>query len=156
MLIVITIVSLILLYALVGRAWLKRQSWTAGFFEVIEPLEIFLYKKSETILFGRLLWVGSLFVTAYDSLALFASSLDLTPVTTRLFDFLHIPPDMRGLAVTASLILLGRMITWLRQRTTKPVEVVAVAEKDITPAVAQALVAADVAKDEAVAAVKVA
>lgn len=151
--IAILIVVAILVYALWGRAWLKQQSWAQGFFAAIEPLEIFLFKKSETILVGRLLWVGGLFVTAYDALALFASSLDLTPVTTRLFDFLHVPPDMRGLTATAALALIGQVVVWLRKRTTKPVEVVAVAQKDITPAVAQALVAAEETKQEAVAAV---
>ena len=151
--IAILIVVAILVYALWGRAWLKQQTWAQGFFAAIEPLEIFLFKKSETILVGRLLWVGGLFVTAYDALALFASRLDLTPVTTRLFDFLHVPPDMRGLTATAALALIGQVVIWLRKRTTKPVEVVAVAQKDITPAVAQALVAAEATKQEAVAAV---
>lgn len=151
--IAILVVVAILVYAMWGRAWLKQQTWAQGLFAAIEPLEIFLFKKSETILVGRLLWVGGFFVTAYDAVALFASSLDLTPVTTRLFDFLHIPLDMRGLTATAALALIGQIVVWLRKRTTKPVEVVAVAQKDITPAVAQALVAAETTKQEAVAAV---
>lgn len=151
--IAILIVVAILVYAMWGRAWLRQQTWAQRFFTAIEPFEIFLFKKSETILVGRLLWVGGFFVTAYDALALFASSLDLTPVTTRLFDFLHVPPDMRGLTATAALALIGQVVVWLRKRTTKPIEVVAVAQQDITPAVAQALVAAEATKQEAVAAV---
>lgn len=147
------IIALILLYALVGRTWLKDQSWTAGFFSWIEPFEIVLFKKSESVLIGRMLWIGGLFVTFYDGIAVFMSSLDLTPLTTRILDGLHIPSDMRGLTVTAFIAMLGRLVLWLRKRTTKPLEVVAVADKDITPAVAQALVKADVAKDNAVAAV---
>jgi hypothetical protein len=143
----------VLWYALAGRAWLKSKSWTAGFFTWIEPFEIAIFKKSESVLVGRLLWIGGLFVTGYDSIAVFISSLDLTPLTTRILDGLHIPSDMRGLTVTAFVAMMGRLILWLRKRTTKPLEVVAVASKDVTPAVAQALVAAEVSKDEAVAAV---
>jgi hypothetical protein len=142
------------LYALVARPWLKRQNWTADFFAWIEPFEIALFKKSETVLVGRLLWVGGLFVTFYDAAAIFLSSLDLTPITTRLFDFVHVPPDMRGVATTAFITALGYLINWLRKRTTKPLEVVAVASKDVTPAVASALVVAEAAKDDAVAAVQ--
>jgi hypothetical protein len=141
------------LYAVWLRPWLKTKPWADGFFNLIEPVEIALFKKSETVLIGRLIWVGSLFVGAYDAVAVFAQSLDLTPLTTRLFDLAHIPPDMRGLAVTAALVLLGRLITWLRSRTTKPLEVVAVASKDVTPAVAQALITAEVTKQDAVDAV---
>lgn len=144
---------LAILYAVV-RSWLKRQPWTAKFFAAIEPYELALFKKSETILVGRLLWVGGLLVTFYDGLAIFASSLDLTPVTTRLFDYAHIPPDMRGVATTAFITGLGYLINWLRKRTTKPIETVAVAEKDMPREVATALMAAEVFKDEAVAAVQ--
>lgn len=141
------------LYALTIRPWLKTKPWASGYFSWIEPFEIALFQKSETILVGRLLWLGGLLVTFYDGIAIFMSSLDLTPITTRLFDFLHIPTDMRGVTTTAFITALGYLINWLRKRTTKPLPVVAVASKDVTPAVAQALVNAEVFKDEAVAAV---
>lgn len=148
------IAVLAILYAVVGRAWLKNRPWTAKFFAAIEPYELALFKKSETILVGRLLWVGGLLVTFYDGLAIFVSSLDLTPVTTRLFDYAQIPPDMRGVATTAFITGLGYLINWLRKRTTKPIEVVAVSDKDMTREVAHALLAAEVFKDEAVTAVQ--
>lgn len=148
------LVVLFLAYAIVGRTWLKKQAWAQSFFTWIEPFEIAVFQKSETILIGRLLWVGGLLVTFYDGIAIFMSSLDLTPVTTRLFDFAHVPPDMRGVATTAFITGLGYLINWLRKRTTKPLEVVAVASKDVTPAVAQALVVAEAAKQDAVAAVQ--
>lgn len=147
------IAALLIVYAMWGREWLKKQPWTAGFFTWIEPFEVALFKKSETILVGRLLWVGGLLVTLYDFAAVFVSSLDLTPVTTRLFDFLHVPPDMRSVAVTAFITALGYLINWLRKRTTKPLEVVAVASKDLTREAAQAIAVAEVAKQDAVAAV---
>lgn len=142
--------GLLIWYALFGRTWLKEASWAKGFFAAIEPIEILLFKKSETILLGRLMWVGSLLVSLYDGLALFASSLDLTPVTTRVFDILHVPQDMRGLAVSALLTGIGLAINWLRAKTSKPLELVAVADKDVTPRAAEAIAMADATKTEAV------
>lgn len=122
------IVGLIVWYALKGRAWLKTKSWAEPFFAWIEPIEIALYKKSETILMGRLIWVGGLFVTAYDSAAAFLPNLDLTPVTTRIFDALHVANDMRALATSAFIAAIGLAMTWLRKRVTKPLEEVAAPE----------------------------
>ncbi len=80
-------------------------------------------------------------------------SLDLTPLTTRIFDFLHIPPDLRPLTVSAFLMGLGLTMVKLRKTTTKPLELVAAPEKP-SPAVGLAMAQADVAKEQAVAAVK--
>jgi hypothetical protein len=139
-------------YALKGREWLKTKPWAVKFFAWIEPFEIALYKKSETILVGRLLWVGGLFVTFYDSIAVFASSLDLTPITTRVFDWLNIPPDMRGLTVSALAGILGLLINRLRSRVSKPLELVSVPDKTAAenPKVAEAIAMADATKEEAV------
>ena len=119
------IVGAIVWYALQGRAWLKTKSWAQPFFAWIEPLEIALYKKSETILMGRLLWVGGLFVTAYDSAAAFLPNLDLTPITTRIFDALHVANDFRSLVTSAFIAGIGLAINWLRSKVTKPLEQVA-------------------------------
>jgi hypothetical protein len=148
-------VVLVLWYAIRGRAWLQEQSWAKGFFAWIEPLEIGLFKKSETILIGRLLWLGGLIVTFYDGLAVFAQSLDLTPLTTRLFDALHIPTDMRGMAGTAFITGLGYLISWMRKRVSKPIELVALPDKVVAenPRVAEAVAMADATKTEAVQAV---
>ncbi|EJN15678.1 hypothetical protein PMI42_00695 [Bradyrhizobium sp. YR681] len=144
------LVVLALVYALWLRPWLKCQAWASGFFAWIEPIELRLYKKSETILVGRLLEFGGLFVTVYDSAATFVTSLDLTPLTTRALDALAIPPDMRGLAVTAFLAFLGRVITWLRAQTTKPLELVAASDANLSVAASAAVAQADAAKDQAV------
>lgn len=151
--VIVFIVGLLMLYALVLRPWMTKQPWAQKFLAWIEPVEISLFKKSETVLMGRLVWVGGLLVSAYDALSVFASSLDLTPLTTRVFDLLHIPPDLRGLTASAAVMGIGLAIVRLRKTTTKPLEVVAVADKNITPKVAQAMATAEVAKDEAVAAV---
>lgn len=145
------LLALLLWYALKGRAWLKTKSWAQGYFSVVEPVEIALYKKSETILVGRLLWLGGSLVTIYDVAAVSFSSLDLTPVTSRVLA--RVPEDMRGLVVSATFAAIGLLISWLRKRTTQPIEITAVADKDVTPKVAEALAMADATKTEAVAAV---
>lgn len=148
--VLLVIAGILLFYALVLRPWLKKQPWAQGFFAKIDTLELALFKKSETILAGRVLWLGSGIVTIYDSAVVFFSNLDLTPITTRIFDAAHIPQDLRGLALSAFVTGIGLAIVSLRKKTTKPLELVAVADKDVTPAAAQALAKAEVAKEQAV------
>src|SRR6266576_5965272 len=63
-------------YAVKGRSWLKTKPWASGFFSAIEPWEIFLYKKSETILWARFkMLVGSLL-----TILTVLGEIDLTPV----------------------------------------------------------------------------
>lgn len=144
--------AIIIWYALAGRAWLKSKPWAAGFFRVAETAEIWLYKKSETILVGRLLWVGGLLVTMYDAIAMFAGALigvDLTPLTGRLFSF--VPEDLRPIVVSSSFAGIGLLINWLRKRTTKPMELVEITDEEAShPEVAQAIAEADKSKVEAV------
>lgn len=147
-------VALAFIYALVLRPWLKKQSWAQGFFANVDTLESALFKKSETILVGRLLWIGGLFVTFYDGLATFVHTLDLTPLTTRIFDWLQIPPDMRNLSATAAIGIIGLLINRLRKSTTKPLDVVSLPQTQTTPAAAQAIARADVANQQAVQAVE--
>lgn len=148
-----TIIAL-LVYALWARPWLKQQKFAQPFFAWIEPFERVLFKKSETILVGRLLWVGSGFVTLYDGAAQFIPSLDLSPITTRVADTLHIPTDMRGLVVSAFVMGLGWVINKLRAQSSKPLELVALSDKAVaeSPKLAEAVAMADTTKTEAVAA----
>ena len=144
------IVVLILAYVVEGRAWLKRKPWAASFFAWIEPIEIALFKKSETMLVGRLLSVGGMIVSAYDAVAVFLPGLDLTPVTDRLLA--NVPQDMRGLVVGAMFAGLGWLISFLRKHTSKPLEIVEL--PDVLPAAVAAKVEeAEQVKVDAVAAV---
>lgn len=143
------IIALVLWYALQGRDWLKSKSWAEGFFVWIEPFEIALYKKSQTILFARFKMLIGVTLTALTSLG----TIDLTPI-------MPFVPDQYEATLKAVFNLLPMIITimgWmdekLRNETTKPIELVAVAEKDITPQIAQAIESADATKAEAVAAV---
>ena len=124
------LVGALMLYALVIRPLIRKTTWGAAFLDKIEAFEIAAYKKSETVLVGRLIWLGGLIVSGYDALAEFAKQLDLTPLTTRIFDALHIPSDLRGLTASAAVMALGFAIVRLRKDTTKPLAEVAKPSKD--------------------------
>jgi hypothetical protein len=148
------ITGLLLAYALVGRDWLKAQPWAHGFFAFVEPIEIFLFKKSETILFARSLQAlgGTL------SALTWIGSIDVTPLLP-LFPEQH-AEMVRAFFSVLPLVLnaLGAMVEWLRNRTTKPVDQVAVPDKVVaeTPGLAQAIAKASDLKVEASAAIAVA
>lgn len=153
LLILALIVVFAFVYALVIRKWLKTKTWAQGYFTAVEPFEIALFKKSETVLVGRLVWFGGLMVTLYDGFVAYFSSLNFEPLTTRIMDFLHIPTDLRGFTLSAFVTALGLAIVRLRKTTTKPLELVAVPDAQVTPAAAKAMDQAETAKDKAVDAV---
>lgn len=149
--ITLIIVGLILAYALAIRPWLRSQAWAQAFFAWIEPFERGLFKKSETVLVGRLVWLGGALVTLYDAFIAYFSGLNVEPLTTRVMDLLHVPPDLRGLALSAAVTGIGLAMVRLRKTTTKPLELVAA---PASPVAAVANLKADVANTEAVEAVK--
>lgn len=115
------LVAALIWYALKGRAWLKTKTWAQPFFNWIEPIEIALYKKSETILFARLKMVVGVVLTVLTQIG----TIDLVPI-------LPIVPDKYQSVITTVFGLLPLTITlmgWidekLRNATTKPVEMVA-------------------------------
>lgn len=146
------LVAVLLWYALAGRDWLKRQPWAAGFFAMVEPWEIFLYKKSETILCARLLSVLGGLLTVLAQLG----QVDITPlmplVPDRWEPYVHVVWNLLPLTITG----LGMIVEKLRNSTTLPLEVVAVPEKVIAenPKVAEAVARVEEVKAEAVAVVK--
>lgn len=145
-LIVLTlIVVFCVLYALKGRAWLKSTSWGQRFLDWIEPVEIALFKKSETILFARLQQALGLVLTALT----FLGTIDLTSFKAMVNPKWGWLFDCIPMAVT----ILGLISEYLRNRTTKPVEVVA-APATISPEAAAVVAAAENANAEAVAVVK--
>jgi len=147
------ITGLLLWYALWGREWLKAKpwGWSVAFFAWVEPIEIFLFRKSETILFARIKMGGGVVLMYLAQ----ASQIDWTPILP------FIPEEYRGIVNAAIsslpllLSLLGAADEKQRLTTTKPIELVAVPDKVIaeTPRLAEAVAMADATKVEAVAAV---
>ena len=151
-LIVLAIITgLILWYALHGREWLKTKSWAQGFFAWIEPIEIALFRKSETILFARLKMLTGLILTLLTQIG----SIDLTPIMPFVPDgyepIVRVAFNLMPLIIT----FVGWMDESLRKTTTKPIELVAVPDKVVaeTPRLAEAVAMADATKVEAVAAI---
>jgi len=148
------VTSLLLVYALWGRSWLKSKPWAVGFFAWVEPVEIALFKKSETILAARTLSaLGALltFLTQIGDINLAA----ITPFVPEKYQaFVTFGVNCLPLLISA----VGWMVEKLRAKVTKPLELVAVPDKVIAenPVIAQAVADAEVAKVEAVAEVKAA
>lgn len=152
LLVLSVIIAIVLWYALQGREWLKTKSWAEGFFAWVEPIEIALYKKSETILVARLKMFAGLVVTLLTQIG----SIDLTPlmpfVPEKYEPFVRVAFNAMPMIIT----FLGLIDERLRNGTTKPLELVAVPDKVVAevPAIAEAIAIADQAKVEAVAEIK--
>lgn len=146
-LLTLTIVTAVLLwYALVGRGWLKSKPWSAGFFRIVEPIEIALYKKSETILFARLLSVLGGALTILTQLGEINLSPIIPFVPEKYQSLVTLLVNCLPLLITA----MGAIVEWLRKRTTAPLELVAVpttAPPDVKAAIAES----EAAKADAVA-----
>lgn len=143
------ITALLLCYALQGRDWLKSKPWAQPFFAWVEPIEIVLFKKSQTILFARLKMVTGLLLTYLTQVG----TIDLSP-------WMPFVPEKYQLYVNAavnSIPLVLTLVGWaderLRYATTKPVPLVAIPDKVVAenPRVAEAVAIADQTKADAVA-----
>lgn len=144
------LIAIVALYAIWGRKWLKAKTWpwSKRFFETTEPIEILLWKKSETILWARLKVLVGLLLAVLTSLG----TIDLAPI-------MPLVPDQWEPALKAAFNLLPLIITVvgfidekLRNGTTKPLELVAVPDNPPIE-VARAVAQAESAKQTAVATV---
>lgn len=139
--------ALLFWYVLYGRPWLKTRPWAAAFFAWVEPVEIVLYKKSETILLARAKMATGVLLTVLTYLG----TIDVSPIMPL------VPDEYEGYLRAAFnllplvLSLIGLADERLRNQTTLPIEIVAVADKNITPKVAEAIAMVDATKTEAVA-----
>lgn len=138
--------ALLVVYALWLRPWLKTRPWAAPFYAWVEPLELALFRNSETILFARLKIVVGVTLTVLTEMG----TLDITPMMPL------IPEQYRGTAQVAFNLLpllisvVGMADERLRNTTTQPIELVAV-KKDALPIQARIAVAdAELAKEQAV------
>jgi hypothetical protein len=148
--IIVAVLVSTLIYVMI-RPWLKAQPWAAPFFKWMEPIEIALYKKSETILFARLKMLTGVLLTLLTTLG----TIDISAVLP------FLPEKHRGIvqaiiSFTPMLIsVVGLMDERLRSTTTKPLELVALPENKPLPlAVEMAVQVADQAKVEAINVVK--
>lgn len=146
------ITGIILWYALQGRDWLKSKSWAEGFFAAVEPIEIFIYKKSETILVARSLQLLGAILTVLT----WIGSIDITPIMPLVPDKYHAYVQAAMSFLPLVLNGLGAIVERLRNKTTKPVELVAIPDQVVAenPKVAEAMAVAEIAKFEAVAEVE--
>lgn len=143
------LVALIALYVTWLRPWLQTKSWAAGFFAAVEPVEIFLFKKSETILWSRLKMFAGVALMALAQLG----TIDLTPLMPFVPDayepFVKIVFNLLPLLVT----LDGTLGEKLRRGTSKPLEIVALPDATVaaSPALQEVVAKAEEVKLDAVA-----
>jgi len=139
--------SVIAVYAVIIRPWLRKKPWMQWFFAnpVVEWIEIHLWRKSETILVAR----GLQAVGAIGAAAGYLGGIDwsiVAPVVPEKWQpFLPMLPMFFN--------ALGGIMEWLRRDTTKPLELVDVPQ-EVSQKVATKLENADAAMIEAVAEVK--
>jgi hypothetical protein len=145
------VAALLALYAVKGRAWLKAKPWAKPFFDWIEPIEILLWKKSETILFARLKMVSGILLTLLTQLG----TIDLTPLMPIVPEKYQAVVQVAVQMLPFTLTIVGWMDERLRNCTTKPLELVEVPEaKPVPPEVAAAVAQAEAVKEVAVAVVQ--
>jgi len=147
LLLVIAFVSVLFsAYVVWGRPWLRKAEWAKPFFTFIEPVEIALWWKSETVLKARAKMVLGVLLTFLAQIG----TLDLTPIMPFVPD--QYEPTLRALFNLLPLILTvgGWVDEKLRKDTTKPLEVVAIPEA-APPEVKLAAVKAEIATEKAVA-----
>ena len=73
---ILIFVGILILWVVFLRRWLKTKTWAQSFFALIEPIELAIYKKSETILFARSLQALGIVGSAMAWLG----GVDLTPL----------------------------------------------------------------------------
>lgn len=139
------------LWAAFIRTWLKNKPWAKPFFDWLEPIELALYKKSETILFARTKVATGVLLAVLTQIG----SVDITPLMPL------VPSQYQGAVTIAfnllplSISIVGFLDEKLRRTTTKPLELVALSNEDLShPAVAAAVQTAEAVKEDAVSTVQ--
>lgn len=112
--------AIIIVWATYVRPWLKERPWALRFFLSIEPIETWIYKKSETILVARY----SQFLGFVLTILGFAGQIDWTLVAIVTPDW--IDPYLPLMPTVLNII--GAVFERLRNNTARPLEVVAAPE----------------------------
>lgn len=115
----IGLAAFVALYVVWLRPWLRDKPWAQGFFARVEPVEIVLWRKSESILWARFLQAVGLVVP----LLQFIGAVDITP-------YLAIVPDGYAPYLLLVIFVAGQIGERLRKDTTKPLDVVAAPDAD--------------------------
>jgi len=147
----LSLTAIVAIWAVIVRPWLRDKPWMQWFFAnpIVEWIEINVYRKSDTILWARWLQLMGLISMSAGYLGGIDWTIFAPVVPEKWMPFLPMIP--------AVLNFIGGIAEAQRRDTTKPLELVALTEKEKdTPAVAQAIATADIAKVEAVAAVEIA
>lgn len=143
--------ALIAIWVLWLRPWMRDKEWAKGFFAAIEPIEIALWRKSETILWARLKMLVGVLLAVLTSLG----GIDLTPIMPLVPDqyegAIRVAFNLLPLAITA----IGWIDEQLRKDTTKPLEIVALPENK-TPELQAAVCQVEATNAAAIETVKVA
>jgi Na+/proline symporter len=136
------------IYVVWGRPWMRKAPWAQPFFAWIEPIEVALWWKSETVLKARAKMLLGLVLTLLTQIG----TLDITPL-------MPLVPDQYEPMVTFAFNLLPMILTlggWvdekLRKDTTKPLEVVALPDAVVaaSPALQNIVAKAEEVKADAV------
>lgn len=120
MLIFLTVLGVFVIwYALWGRPWLKSKPWMAWLYQskVGEWVETHVFKKSETILWSRFLTLAGVIPSILE----IAEKFNVPAVQGLL------PEPLQG-GWTIAFIIIGVINEMLRNRTTRPIEIVAAPE----------------------------
>lgn len=136
LIVLLLVTLLVLVWVLHGRSWLKARpwGWSRRLFAWLDPIEIALWRKSETILFARFKVLIGVVLTLLTNLG----QLDLTPLVA------VFPERHQSIARTfitfipLTITMLGMVDEYLRRTTTKPLDVVSVS--DMAPAEVKAAV----------------
>lgn len=139
-LIVFGILTLFLLnYVLWAREWLHDRPWpwSQRYFEWIEPLEIFFYRKSETLLWGRWLMLGGTLMPVLESVQLL-----------NIPELIALLPENWVKWAPLVFTVCGVVVEIQRRYTTKPLEVVELPTLGNTPEVNIAVANLETAKAE--------
>lgn len=121
-LIIIAVISILFSFYVVWfRPWLRDKEWAKPFFRLIEPIEIALWSKSETILKARVKMAVGLLLTILTQIG----TLDITPLMPVVPEKYQSAVRIAFNMIPTLLIIGGWVDQKLRQDTTKPLEVVA-------------------------------
>lgn len=147
---IIAIISVLFaIYVVWGRPWMRKAPWAAAFFAWIEPIEIALWWKSETVLKARAKMLLGLLLTFLTQ----TQTLDITPLMPLVPDAWEPTVKVIWNMIPMILTLGGWVDEKLRKDTSQPLELVALPDATVaaSPALQDIVAKAEEVKVEAAA-----